>query len=72
VAGGAGSALEMIPSLVSKVKDIDFSEQDPNIGEAHVQSIDYVQELQGAVLTFSNGSIYMYKNITGGDQEEQL
>ena len=55
-----------IPSIVTKKQtEVDFSEQDPNINGGEIVSMDYVQEVQGVVLTFSNGSIYLYK-----DQEE--
>ena len=32
--------------------------------------MDYVQELQGVVLTFSSGSIYLYRTSKGADEEE--
>ena len=35
---------------------------DPYITEAKLISMDYVQELQGVVLSFHTGSIYLYKS----------
>lgn len=59
-----------LPSIVSKKKDVDLSDQDPYICEARVVSMDYVQELQGVVITFATGGIYLYKTQLGdGDQE---
>lgn len=52
------------------MKEIDFSDQDPYISEAKVRSMDYVQELQGVVITFSSGGIYLYKNEPSGDELE--
>ena len=50
-----------IPSMVVLKKQMDFSDQDPTIESAQLISMDYVQELQGVVLTFSSGSIYLYR-----------
>ena len=43
------------PSQVIQIKEVDFSDQDPFIAEAGVVSMDYVQELQGVVITFTSG-----------------
>lgn len=59
--GGAESGQQEILSLVIKKKEADFSELDPYITESSLVSMDYVQELQGVVLTFTSGSIYLYK-----------
>ena len=54
-----------LPSIVMKKKEVDLSDQDPYISEAHVVSMDYVQELQGVVITFATGGIYLYKTQLG-------
>jgi len=50
-----------IPSVTTRSKSADFSEQDPYISESDVVSMDYIQEVQGVVITFSSGAIYLYK-----------
>jgi hypothetical protein len=59
------------PSVVTKKKEVDLSEQDPYISEARIVSMDYVQELQGVVITFAiTGGIYLYKTQIGEDEHE--
>lgn len=50
-----------IPSNIALRKSTDFSDQDPTIESAKLISMDYIQELQGVVLTFTSGSIYLYR-----------
>ena len=45
--------------MTAKGNCIDLSEQDPYITESKVISMDYVQELQGVVLTLTSGAIYL-------------
>jgi hypothetical protein len=57
-----------MPSILTLKGDcIDLSEQDPYITEAKVISMDYVQELQGVVLTVSSGGIYL---VSGENVQE--
>ena len=55
--GGAESGQQEILSLV--IKKLLSSNQNPPL--PIIMSMDYVQELQGVVLTFTSGSIYLYK-----------
>ncbi len=50
--------------MTAKGNCIDLSEQDPYITDSKVISMDYVQELQGVVLTFSSGAIYQVSGET--------
>ena len=57
-----------MPSILTLKGDcIDLSEQDPYITEAKVISMDYVQELQGVVITMSSGGIYL---VSGDSVQE--
>jgi len=52
---------EVNPAELSKVCDAFFGDEDPTIAESKLVGFDYVQELEGAVLAFSSGSMYLYK-----------
>ena len=57
-----------MPSILTlKGNCVDLSEEDPYITEAKVISMDYVQELQGVVLTLSSGGIYL---VSGENVQE--
>lgn len=59
-----------IHAVVTKKKTVDFSEMDPYMTEAKVVSMNYIQELQGVVLTFTSGSIYLFRAAPASDEEE--
>jgi hypothetical protein len=61
---------ESDPADIVKQKEVSFADQDPLICEAQLVGFEYVQELQGVVLSFSHGSIYLMRTEAGPEEEE--